>query len=126
MALRKETTSIIIHGWPDKTATVADVIKVHRMVGMLRCGFHYVIEPDGTVHLTRRRDAVGNHTRDADTTSIAICLVGLSTANTGDATSEQAAQLGWLIEQIKAVYPESSVRYSANLKDTFEPPQEDA
>lgn len=45
-------------------------------MGLLGIGYHYIIEGDGAVIETRKRDLIGTHTPGHNMDSIGICLVG--------------------------------------------------
>lgn len=67
-------------------------------------GYHYLIEPDGTEHQTRKENENGAHTKQGNLnyTSIGICLTG--NFDVEDPTEEQLETLKKRLAKIKMAY----------------------
>ena len=83
--MRKNNPTVIIthHALSQKWHTVKDVDNWHRerWPGFVsrsgwHCGYHFVIDWDGTVTKTRQFDEEGAHTLGMNTSSIGVCFMG--------------------------------------------------
>lgn len=62
-------------------------------------GYHWLIEPDGTVKQSRKEDEIGMHDAGENSNSIGICLAG--DFNTGLPSEKQSASAALLVKQIR-------------------------
>lgn len=75
-------------------------------------GYHYFIEKDGQVHLTRPEDEIGMHARHYNAHSIGICYEGGldEKGNPADTrTPAQRAALIALLRSLKIDYPDAEI-----------------
>lgn len=56
--------------------TVAEITRWHVARGFLTIGYHFVIQPDGTVDKGRALTEVGAHVEGHNTGNLGICLIG--------------------------------------------------
>ena len=90
---------------PDVQVTVEDLDRMHAARGWARCGYHWVIQPDGTIQAGRPETMAGAHLRHYNQHAIGICYVGGKDKNGKDAdtrTPEQKAALHFLLRDLKA------------------------
>lgn len=71
---RPSTDSVIVHAIT-RADTAHDLDILHRRNGYHCCGFHYCVEPSGSVN-TRSIDTIGHHLSGWDAHSIGVALVG--------------------------------------------------
>lgn len=50
--------------------------KDHRARGFVKCGYHYFIRRDGTIHIGRSLDLSGAHVQGHNSNSVGICYEG--------------------------------------------------
>ena len=76
----------------------------HKRKGWGRCGYHYVIEPDGKVEIGREHNEVGAHCTQKwmNYRSIGICLSG--NFDLEEPTKEQKESLLKLLNELQAKY----------------------
>lgn len=96
---RLTTSSIYVTRLPEPIS-VRDLDRLHRQRGMVRIGFHFVVQQDGTVDIGRPVNTVGAHTSGQNHNSIGIALAGPSTA-------KQRAALRALIADLEREYPDA-------------------
>lgn len=75
----KNISRVIIHmsETPDGKEVPADVIRSwHIQRGWDDIGYHFVVQPNGTIEMGRQVDVVGAHTKGRNTDSVGICWVG--------------------------------------------------
>jgi len=113
MASRPETTAIIIHcsgTVPTQDIGAREIDRLHRMRGMFRIAYHWVIRRDGTVEKRRDEHMIGAHSgAGTDAASVGVCLVGGVDADLrpeDNFTSTQMSALGWLVLAIEDRYPD--------------------
>lgn len=68
--------------------------------GWAGIGYHFVIQPDGTVYQTNRLEAIANHVQNANTKSVGICLSG--NFDEEKPTALALGSLVWLIRYLNA------------------------
>lgn len=74
---RKATTDIVIHHQAGNPAPAATMHQWHLGRGWIGIGYHYVIQPDGTIETGRPDDTVGAHAgAGINGVSIGICFAG--------------------------------------------------
>lgn len=98
---------VILHHSASALTTTRDQIdQWHRDKGWSGCGYHYVVEGDGTVQVGRRLPGQGAHARGANTDSIGICIVGDNTVAGREWTQKQidATHMG-LLTPLWALFP---------------------
>ena len=107
----RKITEIIVHctATPEgRPVTVADVDHWHRERGFVGIGYHYLVQPDGTVCEGRPLWHVGAHCREHNTQSIGICYVGGldSYMHPKDTrTDAQKVALKTLIDRLRQQFP---------------------
>ena len=69
---------LVIHcsASPRDTTTLEDIDRWHRAQGWDGCGYHRVIQGDGTVRQGRHDQKVGSHAQGFNAHSLGICLTG--------------------------------------------------
>lgn len=112
----KEVLWLVVHCTatkPNVQVTVDDLDRMHAARGWARCGYHWVIQPDGTIQAGRPETMAGAHLRHYNQHAIGICYVGGKDKNGKDAdtrTPEQKAALHFLLRDLKAAYPQAKIR----------------
>lgn len=110
MRKRTSTNKIILHcsATPEgKDFKVKDIKKWHLQNGWEDCGYHYVIDLDGTIEAGRAEEYVGAHTSGHNNNSIGICYVGGCDKNMkakDTRTSEQKTSLIVLVNKLLSKY----------------------
>jgi N-acetylmuramoyl-L-alanine amidase len=114
----REITKFIIHcSGSDKDKTkFCHINEWHKSNGWGRgrsvaCGYHFVIEGDGTIVTGRRLDEVGAHCRGENKKSIGVCLCGgdLDLEESNDFNEVQFQSLNSLLKVLKKSYPEATI-----------------
>lgn len=75
----RKITEIIIHCSATREGQdikAADIDRWHRQKGWDGCGYHFVIDLDGTIEIGRPIEKVGAHTSGHNANSVGICYVG--------------------------------------------------
>ena len=111
----RKITEIIIHctATPEgRAVALADVDRWHRERGFFGIGYHYLVQPDGTVEEGRPLWRVGAHCTDHNTHSIGICYLGgldsrMQPKDTR--TPAQRAALRQLIGRLRSQFPDIQV-----------------
>ena len=104
----KEVLWLVVHCTatkPNVQVTVEDLDRMHAARGWARCGYHWVIQPDGTIQAGRPETMAGAHLRHYNQHAIGICYVGGKDKKGKDAdtrTPEQKAALHFLLRHLKA------------------------
>ena len=108
-------TLIIVHcsATPEgKDFRLEDIDRWHRQRGWKGCGYHYVIELDGTVRRGRDESAIGAHCKSHNRHSIGVCYIGGTTADGQAAdtrTEAQKTSLRTLLADLQRRYPHALV-----------------
>ena len=88
-------TSIVIHcsaTREDIAYTFEDCTRDHKARGFSKCGYHYYIRRDGTVHIGRQLSEVGAHAgKGFNANSVGICYEGGIKAKGNPANPKDAA-----------------------------------
>ena len=106
---------IVVHCTSTKVSqkvTVKDIDRWHRAKGWARCGYHWVIYQDGTIHPGRPERYAGAHVRNHNRHAIGVCYVGGVDENGKYAdtrTPEQKAALVALLRSLKEDYPDAVI-----------------
>ena len=108
---------IIVHcsATPEgKSFTTDDIKKWHLARGFSDIGYHYVVYLDGSVHPGRSVDKIGAHCTGHNSNSIGVCYIG-GLASDGKTpkdtrTKAQKEELLKLLEELKTLYPNASIR----------------
>jgi len=87
---------------PKQTAALID--QWHRARGFRKIGYHYFIRQDGTIERGRNEEEIGAHCEGENSSSIGICLAGLS-----NFSSSQFASLRTLLADLRSRYPHATV-----------------
>lgn len=109
--------SIIVHcaATPyGRPTSVKDIDRWHQERGWTGIGYHYVIQPDGTVEGGRHPNMVGAHTGGLNQRSLGVCLIGGLNAETHEPSNEYPqAQMDALGELLLALQAEYNIRNTA-------------
>ena len=73
---RRNTRRIIVHHQAGNPVPASTMHQWHLDRGWAGIGYHYVIQPDGTIETGRPHDTVGSHARGANSDSIGVCFAG--------------------------------------------------
>ncbi len=112
---REETNAIIIHDShtvPSEHSWSRDAKDGALRIGLIATGYHYIIEQDGVVEVTREDHLWGTHTATRNHDSIGICLVGgRSMLNTPEDnfTAQQKDMLMLMINSLMEKYGELEI-----------------
>lgn len=90
----------------------ADIDRWHRQQGWNGCGYHYVIDLDGTIEQGRAETQPGAHCSGYNRCSIGVCYIGGldRQGNPSDTrTEEQKEALRMLVSKLRQRYPEAEV-----------------
>lgn len=105
-------TLIIVHCTANKAGSalrMADIDRLHRSMGWLGCGYHYVIPTDGTIEPGRPEDMTGAHCKNHNRHSIGVAYVGGLDRNgktpCDTRTDEQKRALEKLLGDLHKRYP---------------------
>ena len=98
---------------PDKLLNVEDIDRLHRSMGWIKAGYHFVINKFGEVQRGREMYENGCHTYGYDDISVSVCLCGGRDTN-GMGTfqsyfDEQLESMVELIDYLKGYYPDAKV-----------------
>lgn len=103
---------IIIHcsASPEgKDVTAEDIDRLHLSWGWRDCGYHFVIELDGSIHSQRPIEQIGAHTVGHNQNSIGICYIGGMnkeyTHSKDTRTPEQKKAILELVKSLLDIYP---------------------
>ena len=89
---------------PDGVAKSRDQLeREHRARGFRKIGYHWLIEPDGSVVRGRPELEVGAHVEGHNADSIGVCMIG-----TGKFTKAAWAAAGELAKLLEHRYPEAT------------------
>lgn len=112
---RAETRFICVRDTLTKPAEKMDVRRmdaIHCRQGRLGIGWHFLVQLNGTIQLGRDINTVGSHSRNFDTLSVALGVVGGVDEN-GDKlftrNQEQIEAIDDLIKFLTSRYPGSEV-----------------
>lgn len=108
----RKIQEIIIHCTatrPDAICTVETIRRYHRSLGWCDIGYHYVIYPDGSVHLGRPVEEPGAHTVGHNAYSIGIAYVGGLDADGSPADTRTPNQRIVLLQLVKDLMEEYSI-----------------
>ena len=98
---------------PDKLLNIIDIDRLHRSMGWVRAGYHFLIDKFGEIQKGRVMSENGCHTYGYDDISISICLCGgRDTKDVGTFQSyfdEQLESMINLIKYLKEYYPDARV-----------------
>lgn len=78
----------------------AQLIKKHVDSGMPMVGFHYMIDPDGTIQVGRTINAIGNHYVGENSNSIGIACISK------ELTKKQESSIDSLLEELEFKVPD--------------------
>jgi|Deesub1362A_J573_1020465.scaffolds.fasta_scaffold08563_2 N-acetyl-anhydromuramyl-L-alanine amidase AmpD len=74
--MRKITKIYIHHSALPPEVGVEGIRKLHKSKGFKEVGYHFVIDSQGVIHLTRKIEEIGAHVKGDNECSIGICLCG--------------------------------------------------
>lgn len=90
----------------------ADIDRWHRQQGWTGCGYHYVIDLDGTIEQGRAETTVGAHCAGHNRSSIGICYIGGLDPRgkpSDTRTPAQKTALRQLLTQLRQRYPSALI-----------------
>jgi len=92
---------------------VFDINRWHKDRGWSGCGYHYVLNLDGSVSIGRGVDYSGAHVRGHNSDSIGICLIGgldeSRNPKENSFTNAQMLFLRELLDELKKLYPDAEI-----------------
>ena len=112
---KRTITLIILHcaaTRENQHFTVEDIRRWHLKRGFIDCGYHYVVEQDGTISTGRPLSSIGAHCRGHNSHSIGICYVGGLDKGGHPADTRNEAQkrvLRELLTQLHQDYPKAII-----------------
>lgn len=106
---------IILHHTASASATVEGINNDHLNRGWAGIGYHFLIQPDGTIDEARPVKYVGSHCAGNNSSSIGIALVG--DFRKTKPTKQQLESLELLVAELKDQYP--SIRRVLNHNDLY-------
>ena len=106
---------IILHHTASPSATVEGIHSDHLKRGWAGIGYHFLIQPDGTIDKGRGIEYVGSHCAGNNTSSIGIALVG--DFRRTQPTEKQLESLSELIQFMKKHVP--SIKRVLNHNDLY-------
>jgi len=77
--------------------------------GFRDIGYHFVLEREGQIRLGRPVPVSGAHAKGHNADSIGICVVGDNTDPEQQWSESQWAELRYLVEALRLVWPEAEV-----------------
>lgn len=80
------------------------LVKEHQARGFRTIGYHYIIEPDGSIVVGRSEEEVGAHVEGHNANSLGICMIG-----TLRFTHPQWYSLSVLMKRLMYKFPEAKV-----------------
>lgn len=115
-------TLIVVHCSANKAGSalrMADIDRLHRSLGWMGCGYHYVIPTDGAIEPGRPEEMVGAHCKNHNRHSIGVAYVG-GLARDGKTacdtrTDAQKAALRKLLCDLHRRYPKALIVGHCNL-----------
>lgn len=111
---RKLTTEVILHAShtrPSKGNLISFLKVKGREMGLLECGYHYVIMQDGNVVTTRPHTVQGTHCAGYNETSIGVLLAGGVTEDDAQMQEDNFTEEQW--EALKVLYNELEAFYGS-------------
>lgn len=103
---RPETTAIAIRDTltrPQEAGDLRSIDTLHARQGRIGCGYHFLVQTDGTIDLCRKIQTVGSHSLGLDFTSVAIGVVGGVDPETGERTNTRSEEQERAIEELVSV-----------------------
>lgn len=90
---------------------LADIDRWHRRRGWNGCGYHFVVDLDGTIEMGRPVAQVGAHVYGYNKNSIGICYIGgLCQGQPDDTrTDGQRRSLDKLVRELHASFPDAKI-----------------
>lgn len=79
-------------------------------------GYHYIVEPDGTIVATWPEEKISNGVKGHNSECINVCWIG-GLGSVDNRTTAQKHSLIKLIKKLKAKYPEAQVRGHRDFSD---------
>lgn len=106
---------IILHHTASSSATVEGINNDHLKRGWAGIGYHFLIQPDGTIEQGRTIEYVGSHCAGNNTSSIGIALVG--DFRKTKPTEEQIKSLNELVKELRQKVP--TIKRVLNHNDLY-------
>ena len=107
---RQITNYIVVHHTASASdLTTSDIHQMHLSNGWSGCGYHFVIESDGSVHQGRPMWATGAHAEGYNWESVGVNVVGNFEDGDAEPTEAQMESLKILLDDLKAEYPDADI-----------------
>ena len=74
--MRKIDRIYLHHSESPPSTTYETINKWHKAKGWAMCGYHYVIQADGSIHKGREDNVIGAHVKWDNAASLGVCLTG--------------------------------------------------
>jgi N-acetylmuramoyl-L-alanine amidase len=103
-ASKRRVNLVVIHCSATRETvpyTFEQCVRDHQARGFNKCGYHYFIRRDGTVHIGRQLHEVGAHVQGRNATSVGICYEGGLDASGKPKDTRTPAQKAAIIRCIK-------------------------
>lgn len=97
---------------PGQRVSIADITRWHQARGFRTIGYHYVIQPDGTIRQGRPIEEVGAHCQGHNAHSIGICYIGglsMDAIPSDTRTEAQKAALRKLLHELLTQFPHATI-----------------
>lgn len=112
---RDKTDLIVVHcsaTQPKASLDWKSIDQMHRQMGFITIGYHFVIKTDGTIQEGRPINSIGAHAVGYNDHSVGVCLIGGIDSRgryKNNFTKEQMESLKKLLDWLWFVYPDSAV-----------------
>jgi len=116
--LRHINYIVIHHSASSLKTTAEDIAHWHLAKGWSGPGYHFCIESDGRLIMTRPIDRLGAHVRGHNTHTLGVCLVGDNTTLRSRWTAPRVETLKRALSVLGVMFPESEVLGHRDLPDT--------
>lgn len=83
--------------------SISALVEKQKSEGLPMVGFHYMIEPDGTVEIGRPISMIGNHYVGENASSIGIACIG------SELTKKQESSIDSLLDELELKAPDVKV-----------------
>lgn len=115
----RQINHIVIHHSASSLKTTAeDIAGWHIEKGWTGPGYHFCIESDGKLIMTRTIDRVGAHVLGHNDHTLGVCLVGDNTTARDRWVAPQIETLKRTLSVLGVIFPESKVLGHRDLPDT--------
>lgn len=113
---RPKTSFIILHHAAATECTPDNIHTAHLKNGWVGIGYHFYVTKDGSVYRGRPIDKMGSHVSGYNSQCLGICFEGNFETDTMTGAQLKAGQE--LVEYLKKIYPEATVKRHKDLNAT--------